>query len=367
MGDGDSERIQRERQQRRSAERLRMEEERRGRRSELTRLRLIDEGRDSSGEGPSDLPTPRLIVVPAEPGPFRPSEGGTDVPVASRVDRREIGRTIRPTTLEEFLRTDPMQRFDLLTLNTMRFTGLVPEAIGDPKLVATIGHHAETLMTRVKREVDDPLSSGAFLRDQILLWYRESAGDPEWAVRMRERWAGIFSDSRVTGGRSQPWLNVRLWALREEASRAGPLRGMLRRGLLRDRPAESAAMRTASEQIHAEVAQAILDDLATSVHDPATPRPLVRLSELAVRRQVPTVNDALALLFSAPESGPFVVLHPNRYPDCDELQIRPPAAGATGAALAYALVPGGRRAKSLAGLGEVPGYWVSRARPRRLT
>jgi hypothetical protein len=34
------------------------------------------------------------------------------------------------------------------------------------------------------------------------------------------------------------------------------------------------------------------------------------------------------------------VLHPNRYPDCQELVIRPPSAGASGAALAYSLVPG---------------------------
>jgi hypothetical protein len=52
------------------------------------------------------------------------------------------------------------------------------------------------------------------------------------------------------------------------------------------------------------------------------------------------VNDALAVLFGSPESGPFVILHPNRYPECEELAIRPPLAAATGAALAYRLVPG---------------------------
>jgi hypothetical protein len=348
MSDADVERIQRERQYRRSEERLRMEDELRDRQQELTRLRLIERGQDPEGRAPPEPSSPRLIVVQGEAVPPQHPGQMTNPKPGTPEDQRAIGGTIRPTDLEEFLRTDPTQRFDLLTLNTMRFTRLIPDAVGDVKLVATIGHHAETLMARVKREVDDPLSAGAFLRDQILRWYRESAGDPVWVVRMKECWGGIFSDSRVTGGRSQPWLNVRLWALREEAFRAGPLRGVLRRGLLRNRPAESAAMRTASEQIHAEVAQAILDDLAAHIHVAAAPRPLVRLSELAVRRQVQTVNDALALLFNAPESGPFVVLHPNRYPDCDELQIRPPIPGATGAALAYALVPG-RPARKAAG------------------
>ncbi|MGI0129673.1 MAG: hypothetical protein ACREDE_01395 [Thermoplasmata archaeon] len=340
MGEAETERIQRERQERRSAERRRMEEERHGRRREVTRLRLIDQGREEGAEVPAERPAPRLVVVPEEGASSPIPERATDPWSMPPDPQRAIGGTIHPSALEQFLRTDPTQRFDLLTLNTMRFTGLVSESVGDAKLIATIGHLAEALMGRVKREVDDPLSAVAFLRDQVLRWYRDSATDPEWVGRMTPRWAGIFSDTRVSGGRLQPWLNARLWALREEASRAGPLRRALRRGLLRDRPAESAAMRTASEQIHAEVAQAILDDLATHPHDPATARPLVRLSELAVRRQVQTVSDTLALLFNAPESGPFVILHPNRYPDCDELQIRPPVAGATGAALAYALVPG---------------------------
>lgn len=359
MGEVDTQRIQRDRQERRSVERLRREEELRNRRSELSRLRLIDHGPGADPDDRPEGPPPRLVVVPGIPVTLRHPEDGTDPRVGNEDHRREPGGTIRPPALDEFLRADSTQRFDLLTLNTLRFTGLVPEAMGDSKLVATIGHHAETLMTRVKHEVDDPLSAGAFLRDQILRWYRKSAAEPDWVAQMTPRWAGIFSDTRISGGRLEPWLNSRLWALREEASRAGPLRGVLRRGLLRDRPAESAAMRTASEQIHAEVAQAILDDLAAHPHDPATPRPLVRLSELAVRRQVPTVNDALALLFSAPETGPFVVLHPNRYPDCDEMQIRPPTAGATGAALAYTLIPGRPARKTVGRAGAGAGALVS--------
>lgn len=247
---------------------------------------------------------------------------------------------MRPPSIVEFLKTDPTERFDILALNALRFPDLVAAAQGDIGLLAMIGQRAESLMTRIKSELDDPLSAGAFLRDQVLHWYRESGVDPEWTTRMSPRLAGLFAESRISGGRLAPWLNLRLWSLRERAVRAGPLRQKVRRGLSRDRAIEAAIGRSASQQIHAEVAQAILDELSTHPRSPDNPLPLVRLSELAVRRQMATVNDALGLLFSGPESGPFVILHPNRYPDCDELVIRPPSAGASGAALAYSLGSG---------------------------
>ncbi len=236
---------------------------------------------------------------------------------------------MRPPSIVEFLKTDPTERFDILALNALRFPDLVAAAQGDIGLLAMIGQRAESLMTRIKSELDDPLSAGAFLRDQVLHWYRESGVDPEWTTRMSPRLAGLFAESRISGGRLAPWLNLRLWSLRERAVRAGPLRQKVRRGLSRDRAIEAAIGRSASQQIHAEVAQAILDELSTHPRSPDNPLPLVRLSELAVRRQMATVNDALGLLFSGPESGPFVILHPNRYPDCDELVIRPPSAGAS--------------------------------------
>jgi hypothetical protein len=342
--DPDTERIQDEREQRRAAERLRMEEVRRARQLELSRLHEAELHRDS-GSGPDrGRRPPRLVIIPGEdegPTPESSGEGAGSVRAPPEaVPPRQIGDAIPTPVIDEFLRTDPTERFDILTLNTLRFPPVIAAAAGDPAMLEKIARRAEALMLRVKQEVDDPLSAGAFLRDLVLHWYRESPADPEWPRRTPERWAGVFSDSRASGGKLHPWLNVRLWSLHEAALRGGRLREKVRRSFLRDKAAETAAGRTASQQIHAEVAQAILDDLATARREPAMPVPLVRLSELAVRRQVPTVNDALALLFSAPETGPFVVLHPNRYPDCDELQIRPPAAGATGAALAYTLVPG---------------------------
>ena len=199
-------------------------------------------------------------------------------------------------------------------------------------------------MDRVKREVDDPLSAGALLREFALEWYRKSIEDPSWSSMAPDRWGGIFAESRVSGGRLHPWLNMRLWAVYQRSVREGRVSQRVRRGLSRSRVAEASVSRTATQQIQAEVAQAFVDDLAARPRKLEGGLPLVHLSELAVRRQVPTVNDALAVLFSSSESGPFVVLHPNRYPDCEELQIRPPSGGTSGAALAFSLVtPRGSR------------------------
>jgi hypothetical protein len=195
-------------------------------------------------------------------------------------------------------------------------------------------------MVRVKQEIDDPHSAGAYLRERVLEWYRKSPGAADWARDASHRWSGLFADSRVSGGRLRPWINLRLRAVRDAALAEGAVASRLRRSLLPDRRGDSTVTRTTHQQIVAEVSQALLDDLASRPRDPEAATPLVHLSELAVRRQVATVNDILALLFDSPESGPFVILHPNRYPDCQEMEIRPPAASSTGAALAYALVPG---------------------------
>lgn len=333
--DPGADRIQREREQRRAAERARMEEARRARELEL--LRLSADGSSEAtrvGDPEAPLITPhreRLPVTPADPA----------APAPPRRERsRAIGGAVRSPAVEEFLRNDPTERFDLLALNAARFPPVLDAATDDTKRLAAVAHRVEDLMARVKLELDDPLNAGAFLRDQVLRWYRESPDDPTWTPRMTERWAGLFADSKTSGGRLQPWLNTRLRALRDGAVRAGGLGPKLKRNLWGNRRIDGSSARMPSEVLRAEVAQAVLDDLTAGRRTSGVPYPLVRLSELAVRRQVTTINDTLALLFSAPESGPFVILHPNRYPDCEELQIRPPTGGTTGAALAYAMVPG---------------------------
>ncbi|MGP8077056.1 MAG: hypothetical protein ACLQD8_09095 [Thermoplasmata archaeon] len=328
VADTDADDIQRDRERRQAAERRRIDGERERRRAELVRLRAFESGRPQP-----DAARPMVAGRRETPRPVPPE--GTD-----RLVSKPIGAPIRSDAVREFLAVDPAEGFDLPALNVVPLSGLVGEVADDPQLLGEVSRRVRALLARVKQEVDDPLSAGAFLREQVLAWYRQSAGDPAWSGRMALRWAGIFADSRVSGGRLHPWLNRRLWSVREEATDAGRLPGKIRRGFLRDRRAEQTISRTPSQQIQAEVAQALLDDLGTRARDPEVPLPLVRLSELAVRRQVTTVNDSLGLLFSSPESGPFVLLHPNRYPDCEELVIRPPTPGAAGAALAYSLAPG---------------------------
>lgn len=251
---------------------------------------------------------------------------------------RAIGGPVRPS-MSAFLLTNRTEQFDIQMLNALPLPTLLEEAHGDRSLLAAAAQQAEELMARVKHEVDDPASAGAFLREQVRYWHDESGKDPTWAARMPERWAGLFSDSRVHGGRLRPWLNHRLWTLHERAFEGGPLRKRWARRLRGDGTEAQSVDRSPSEVIRAEVAQAILDDLATHPRDPEVPLPLISLSELAVRRQVVTVNEVLGQLFSVPDAGPFVLLHPNRYPGCEETVIRPPVPRARGAALAYTLGP----------------------------
>ncbi len=357
--ESDVDRILKERERRRSVERGRIEEARRAREADLTRLEAF-ERREASGT-PS-VPAPKFVLRPAAVPDEASAEPVPSGPRASSGTEREVGRRIVPSTVAGLLDTDPTERFDLQTLNLLRLSDLAKTVGEDPTLRGALAARAEALMIRIKQEVDDPLSAGALLRDLVRKWYLESSGDPEWSHRMSERWAGLLADSRISGGRLQRWINRRLYEFRAQAVGSGPVRLRLARALRRERSVELALVRTPAQQIHAEVAQAILDDLASHPREGEAPVPLVRLSELAVRRQVTTVNDSLALLFNAPESGPFVVLHPNRYPDCDELVLRPPNPGSTGAALAFSLAPG-RVARKGSGRGRPAGDLESE--PRR--
>jgi hypothetical protein len=251
---------------------------------------------------------------------------------------RPIGKPVQSETLRKFLALDPAEQFDIQALNQLPFAPLLNEGARDPELLELLATRSESLMERVKREVDDPLSAGALLRELALVWFRDSPEESAWAQIAQDRWGGIFAESKISGGKLHPWLNMRLWAVHQQSIREGSMRHRFKRGLARSHLAEAAISRTATQQIQAEVAQAFVDDLASRPRPTDASFPLVRLSELAVRRQVATVNEALAVLFNSSETGPFVVLHPNRYPDADELQIRPPSGVASGAALAYALV-----------------------------
>lgn len=357
--DSDADFVRRERERRRGEARDRMERDRRERELELARLRRSDlllttETRHSEGIGEARVPEPApepapMRVAPLEQAPRPPPrrEAPRSTPPrqapssgpqrASASTSRAIGRAIHSPALQQLLAIDPTEKFDIILLNALRFPGVVEEASSDPRLLESLRERTETLMSRVKAEEDDALSAGAFLREQVLFWYRTSPTDPDWAAHMPLRWAGLFADSRVMGGKLHPWLNHRLMALYEGSVKQGKLGSRIRSGLSRSRPVDAAVNRAPHQLIQAQAAQALLDDLAAAPRDGEKPFPLVRLSELAVRREVQTVNDSLSILFSSHETGPFIILHPNRYPDCNELQIRPPLSGAKGAALAFLL------------------------------
>lgn len=358
VNETDADRIQREKDRRRAEERLRIDREHHRRLHDVEILRRTaphtgPEGPErgpveaqmkptaeprQSDQAPAVVPNPTTVSEKETP-PVQPDAKPTPGPPS-----RPIGRPVQSEAVRKFLSLDPAEKFDIQALNQLPLAPLLHEGTESPELLVLLAERAEALMERVKREVDDPLTAGALLREFALTWYRHSPDDPVWAETSQARWGGIFAESKVTGGRLQPWLNTRLWAVHKRSLRKGGVRHRVRRGLSRSRVAESAVSRTATQQIQAEVAQAFADDLASNSRKAEAGLPLVHLSELAVRRQVATVNEALATLFNSSETGPFVVLHPNRYPDCEELQIRPPSGGASGAALAFTLVtPKGSR------------------------
>lgn len=353
VNETDADRIQREKDRRRAEERLRIEREHHRRLHDVETLRRTSP--HPAPEGPERSPTEIRSDVSVEPAgrttrmaPPTPevSPEPKSVPRPQVSDSRSnpgsptrpIGRPIQSEALRRFLAIDPAEKFDIQTLNQVPIAPLLQEGSEEPELLALLAKRSEALMERVKREVDDPLAAGAMLREFTLTWYRQSLADPGWSETAHARWGGIFAESRISGGRLQPWLNTRLWALHQRSVREGGVGHRVRLGLSRSHVAEESISRTASQQIQAEVAQALVDDLASSPRKPDAPFPLIHLSELAVRRQVATVNEALSVLFNSSESGPFVLLHPNRYPDCEELQIRPPVGTASGAALAFSLV-----------------------------
>jgi hypothetical protein len=359
--ESDADRIQRDKDRRRAEERLRIEREHHRRLHDVEALRrnplhaefgggAHEESKRAEDSPPETPPTalardsaPEAAPVPTEVTPRRPRASKPE----PEPPHRQIGRPLQSDTVRHFLALDPAEQFDIEALNLLPFAPLLHEGGDDPELLALLAERSEALMERVKREVDDPLNAGALLREFALKWYRESPTQPNWGETMPPRWGGIFGDSKASGGKLHPWINSRLWAVHQRSVREGGVRHRVRHGLSRSHVAENSVNRTVSQQIQSEVAQAFIDDIASRPRKPESSFPLIRLSELAVRRQVPTVNDALAALFSSSESGPFVILHPNRYPDCEEVQLRPPSGVASGAALAYSLVsPKGARKTS---------------------
>lgn len=251
---------------------------------------------------------------------------------------RRPGAAVEPEEVRRFLAMDAAEHFDLVELNALPLVEMARRSTGEEEVRRKLQQKARELLPRVKQEADELQVAGAFLRELLLRWYRESPLREEWAEAMPPRWCGLLADSRSAGGKLQPWLVRRLLVLAQGAP-SGELGGKLLRHLGRGRASEHFLERPPAQTWAAEAAQALLDDLATHPREGAPGRfALVRLSELAQRRSVESINQALALLTDAPERGPFVLLHPNRYPDCELVAIRPPPPGSTGASFSYTLV-----------------------------
>lgn len=234
---------------------------------------------------------------------------------------------------------DATERFDLIELNTLPLVELGHEDFGGAEVRRRLEARANDLLTRVKQETEDLPVAGAFLRELLLQWYRDSPELPNWSEVMPRHWGGLFADSRYAGGKLQPWIVRRLLMLARGSRRGEAIGGKLLHHLVRSRAHDPFLERPPAQTWAAEAAQAVLDDLASHPRIPGTSRvSLVRLSELAQRRRVENLNQALGMLLDGPDRGPFVLLHPNRYPDCDLVAIRAPSPGASGPALSYALV-----------------------------
>ncbi|MDE1821507.1 MAG: hypothetical protein KGJ23_12870 [Euryarchaeota archaeon] len=275
-------------------------------------------------------PAPPLLTTPVAPP--RPS-----APPSPLVPRR-FGGPVQNDDVRRLLAMDAAERFDLVELNALPLVEISRESFNEEAIRVQLRERSRALLERVKQETDDLAISGAFFRGLVLQWYRESPTLSGWSTGMPERWGGLFADSRAAGGRLQPWLVRRLLTLAHGGHDAPPLSGKLLKHLGRGRKEEHYLERPPAQTWAAEAAQAILDDLALHPHVPGAARiALVRLSELAQRRQVENINQALGLLLDGPERGPFVLLHPNRYPDCELVTVRPPPPGSSGAALSYTL------------------------------
>jgi hypothetical protein len=241
-----------------------------------------------------------------------------------------------PTPIELFLSQDPDREFDLEALNVFDYDALATAANADRSRRSQANEKAESLQRRLMTDVADINTLDDILRDRLVLWYRDSPHDPLWGARQPDRFAGLVAESRTAGGARTAALTDRIGQLREATA---PFEGPARRAFKQLRQAgegEAAAVKA----LPAQTVQAVLDDIA------ATPRtaeaedslPLLRLSELAVKASTAAVNTALADLFKADARGPFVILHPSRFPDFEFVLIRPPPPRAAGAAIAYELV-----------------------------
>jgi len=271
----------------------------------------------------------RFTAVPAGPDPT------SGAPVAE------------PTDLEVFLKMNPEEGFDLEALNAIDLRALQKEARGEKQLLREVMQKVEELLPRVHSETGVPALVGAVLRNKTLVWYRQSPSDPRWAEKLVPRWGGMFSESRIPGGRLSPGLSDRLANLHSECAKSSGWavvlsRAQARAGALFGRISLLSSLILGSKRhfqpIIPQVAQAYLDDLAARGRGSEGPLPLERLTRLARQIGPAELNVMLGELFPQEGGEPFVVLDAHLHPDTDGVTIRPPPPKAVGEGVTYDVV-----------------------------
>jgi hypothetical protein len=266
--------------------------------------------------------------------------GTTTAPVPAPVVAKPAAPSEAPvnTAYSTFMAMDAEEHFDLDGLNGLDFNAVLAEAIASKENAAACSKKAERLLARLHQDISDPDTIDDILRDRMVRWYRDSPKGPAWSNAAPRAWSGLVAETKSAGGRKRTPLEKRFADLktacdargawikpRQRAEEAEPWR---RKGQVAPSVPDAPVMK-------AEIVQCVLDDMAASPKPVEGTFPLPVLSELAAKYTTQRINNALAEIFKADPRGPYVVIHPSRYPDCDITVIRPPAQGAKAGAMAY--------------------------------
>jgi len=231
------------------------------------------------------------------------------------------------TNYGRFMGYNATERFDLDGLNSLDYNAVLQEALTTKKIAETCLARTQELLKRLRTDIADPDIIDDIMRDRMVMWYRSSPTFPNWVDEATHAWGGLVAESKAAGGRLRTPLERRLSGLELAC---GTRNAWFKPKQKDDTPRGKkgrAPPPLDAPQLKAAVVQAVLDDLGALPRNPqSATHPLPMLSELAAKHSTQRVNQALAETFKADIRGPYVVLHPSRYPDCGVTAIRPPAA-----------------------------------------
>jgi hypothetical protein len=258
----------------------------------------------------------------------------TELASAARPRRRHGSAS---EALSAFIDIDEAERFDLFEVNATDFWGLDRELMGNRTAARAVMEDIDDIIERVEREMATPEACGELLRRRVLDWLRHSAAAANWSDEKRERWGGLFYESREPGRRLRPSLIDRLLRFRSVAVEGARMPGFRVQRLM-DGGGQDNEGGHAPGDVFLRAAQALLDDLAAAPRGAAGIHPLVRVSELGDRVGRAEVTRAIADIFSSQSHDMIVVVHPSRYPGAEFVGVQPPPRRARGPWLTYTLV-----------------------------